>query len=133
MKHGVNISAHTPYNNVGETHQVGAIEDGERGFFAFDTVPTNQNIKRGPAEYDELARSVFRNKSQIETTQTLDPEIARVHLIRLMTEAGQLPPQQEEFTNEELTAAVEKPIFKFVTFYLADLAFFDYCFVVVFY
>ena len=56
MKHGVNISAHTPYNNVGETHQVGAIEDGPRAFFAFDTVPTETGEKRAPAEYNELAR-----------------------------------------------------------------------------
>ena len=28
VKHGVNTSVHTPYNNVGETHQVGAIEGG---------------------------------------------------------------------------------------------------------
>ena len=132
MKHGVNTSVHTAYNNVGETHQVGAIEGGPRGFFAFDTIPTNKDIERGPTEYAELARSVFPNKTQIETTQTLDPEISRVHLIRLMKEAGQLPPQQDQFTNEELTAAVEKAISEFVTFYLADLAFFDYCFLLFF-
>ena len=116
MKHGVNTSVHTPYNNVGETHQVGAIDDGPRGLLLFDTVPKNKDIERGPAEYDELARSVFHNKTQIETTQTLDPAIARVHLIRLMKEAGQLPEHKEEFTNEELTAAKEKTISKFVTF-----------------
>ena len=86
MKHGVNTSVHTPYNNVGETHQVGAIDDGTRGFFAFDTVPTNKDIERGPPEYDELARSVFPNKSKIETTQTLDPTNSKVHLIRLMVD-----------------------------------------------
>ena len=62
MKHGVNTSVHTPYNNVGETHQVGAIDDGPRGLLLFDTVPKNKDIERGPAEYDELARNtmVFR-------------------------------------------------------------------------